>query len=287
MDDMLAVRTLAERLLSLPHDSDAEAEPARVLPGALPDDLPCPVPIPEGVTVIGSVSYPPVQSAYDQRGRRVTILFDTPLQPEDVMAYYHGRLCADGWVDRSKDVETARATAGGFRFVDPPRRMGRLFCRSEQGPALWVFAAATRDADTQVHLEVDMTTRHSPCRTPPQPPSHWQPPLSLPTLRYPADATPVAGTWGTAGSSAQSAHAAAIVRTGHDLAALTAHIEEQLAAAGWTRERGGIEGALAWSVWSVADAHGFPWRGVLYIAWRPDQENQFMLHLAADYMGEA
>jgi hypothetical protein len=127
MDDMLAVRTLAERLLSLPHDSDAEAEPARVLPGALPDDLPCPVPIPEGVTVIGSVSYPPVQSAYDQRGRRVTILFDTPLQPEDVMAYYHGRLCADGWVDRSKDVETARATAGGFRFVDPPGEWDACF----------------------------------------------------------------------------------------------------------------------------------------------------------------
>jgi len=97
----------------------------------------------------------------------------------------------------------------------------------------------------------------------------------------------VAGTWGTGGSSAQSAHAAAIVRTGHDLAALTAHIEEQLVAAGWARERGGIEGALAWSVWSVADAQGFPWRGVLYIARRPDQEDQFMLHLAADYVGEA
>ena len=287
MDDMLAVRTLAERLLSLPHDPDAEAKPVRVLAGALPGNLPCAVPVPEGVTVIGSVSYPPVQSAYDQRGRRVTILFDTTLQPDEVMAYYQDRLRTEGWADRSNDVETAHATVGGFRFADPLRRRGRLFCRSEQGPALRVFATATHHAATQVHLEVDMTTRHSPCRTPPQPPPHRQPPLSLPTLRYPADATPVAGTWGTAGSSAQSAHAAAIVRTGHDLAALTEHIEEQLAAAGWTRERGGIEGALAWSVWSVADAHGFPWRGVLYIARRPDQENQFMLHLSADYVGEA
>jgi hypothetical protein len=50
---------------------------------------------------------------------------------------------------------------------------------------------------------------------------------------------------------------------------------------------GGIEGALAWSVWFVADTRGFPWRGVLYVARRPDQENQFMLHLAADYVGEA
>src|SRR5919198_1034719 len=222
MDDMLAVRTLAERLLSLPHHSDAEAEPVRVLAGALPDDLPC----------------------------------------------------ADGWADRSNDVETAHASAGGFRFADPPRRMARLFCRSEQGPALRVFATAGRHAATQVHLEVDMTMRHSPCRTPRQPPLHWQPPLSLPTLRYPADATTVAGTWGTGGSSAQSAHAAAIVRTGHGLAALTAHIEEQLAAAGWTREHGGLEGALAWSVWSVADVHGFPWRGGLYIARGPDQKKQ-------------
>src|SRR5918911_2443456 len=95
MDEMLAVRTLAERPLSLPHDPDVEAEPVRLLAGALPDDLPCAVRIPEGVTVIGSVSYPPVQSAYDQRGRRVTILFDTALQPEEVMAYYQDRLRAD------------------------------------------------------------------------------------------------------------------------------------------------------------------------------------------------
>jgi hypothetical protein len=169
----------------------------RVLAGALPDDLPCAVPIPEGVTVIGSVSYPPVQSAYDQRGRRVTILFDTALQPEEVMAYYQHRLRADGWADRSKDVETAHASAGGFRFADPPRRMARLFCRSEQGPALRVFATAARHAATQVHLEVDMTTRHSPCRTPRQPQPHWQPPLSLPTLRYPADA----GVWGNRGGT--------------------------------------------------------------------------------------
>ena len=135
MDDLLAVRTLAERLLSLPHDPDAEAEPVRVLAGALPDDLPCAVPTLEGVTVIGSVSYPPVQSAYDQRGRRDTILFDTALQPEEVMAYDQGRLRADGWADRSKDVETAHASAGGFRFADPPRRMACLICRGEQGPA--------------------------------------------------------------------------------------------------------------------------------------------------------
>jgi hypothetical protein len=45
MVDGLAVRTLVERLLSLPHHSDAEAEPVRVLAGALPDDLPCAVPI--------------------------------------------------------------------------------------------------------------------------------------------------------------------------------------------------------------------------------------------------
>src|SRR2546423_12492098 len=142
MDDLLAVRTLAERLLSLPHDPDAEAEPVRVLAGALPDDLPCAVPTLEGVTVIGSVSYPPVQSAYHQRGRRVTILFDTALQPEEGMAYYQDRLRADGWADGSKDVETARAAAGGFRFADPPRRMACLFCRGEQGPAPWGLATA-------------------------------------------------------------------------------------------------------------------------------------------------
>src|SRR5918911_1645322 len=119
MDEMLAVRTLAERPLSLPHDPDAEAEPVRVLAGALPGNLPCAVPVPEGVTVIGSVSYPPVQSAYDQRGRRVTILFDTTLQPDEVMAYYQDRLRTEGWADRSKDVETAPATVGGFRFADP------------------------------------------------------------------------------------------------------------------------------------------------------------------------
>src|SRR2546430_16362137 len=97
-----------------------------------------------------------------------------------------------------------------------------------------------------------MTTRHSPCRTPRQPRPHWQPPLSLPTLRYPADATPVAGTWGTGGSSAQSAHAAALVRAGHDLAARTAHIQGQLVAAGGARERGGVEGWLARRVWAGA-----------------------------------
>ena len=41
MDDWLAVRTLAERLLSLPYHSAAEAEPVRVLAG--PDCLNPPV----------------------------------------------------------------------------------------------------------------------------------------------------------------------------------------------------------------------------------------------------
>ena len=97
-------------------------------------------------------------------------MFDTVLQPEEVMAYYPDRLPADGWAGRSKDVETAHAPAGGFRFADPPGRVGRLFCRGEQGPTLRVFAAAPRHTATQVHLEVDrgatlsrMATEVRPC----------------------------------------------------------------------------------------------------------------------------
>jgi hypothetical protein len=126
---MLAVRTLAERLLSLPHHSDAEAESVRVLAGALPDDLPCAVPIPEGVTVIGSVSYPPVQSAYDQRGRRVTILFDTALQPEEVMAYY-GVLsgpAARRWMGRQIERRGDGARVGWrLSFRRSPQATGTL-----------------------------------------------------------------------------------------------------------------------------------------------------------------
>jgi len=184
-------------------------------------------------------------------------------------------------------VQGAEGLDSGFRFAQVQGRVGRLFCHSEQGPALRVFASTMRQALTQVHLDLDTTTRHSPCREPHRSQQDWQQALQLPTVRYPTDATPVAGTWGTQGVSAQSAHADAIVRTGSDLVALTSHIERQLESTGWTRDTGGVDGALAWSVWFVTDAHGFPWRGVLYIARRPDQEGQFMLHLAADYVGEA
>ncbi len=78
-----------------------------------------------------------------------------------------------------------------------------------------------------------------------------------------------------------------VTRLTYGSAALTAHIKEQFKAAEWRRQSGGSDGALAWSVWSIHDTQGFPWRGVLSIARRPDQEQQFMLHLTTDYVGDA
>src|SRR5205085_10207290 len=78
---------------------------------------------------------PPVLNAYHRRRRPVTLRYHTALHPEPVIAYYQARLRTDGWADGSKDVETARASARGFRFADPPRRMACLICRGEQGPA--------------------------------------------------------------------------------------------------------------------------------------------------------
>ncbi len=283
MDESTALRALAERILGVPYRSEPDAQPVQLLPGDLLDDLPITLPIPDGATVVGSISYPSLQNAYDHRGRRVTILFDAAMQPEDILAYYRDRLLADGW----RLMQPRMTPESGFRFDRPPAREASLFCRSESGPALWVYVHAVPHALTQVHVEIDMTTRHSPCRQQGHPDAQWQPPLHIPVLRYPPDATPVAGSWGSQGSSAQAAHADAVVRTRIGLAALTTYIEEQLVTAEWKRQSGGIDGALAWSVWSVHDAQGFPWRGVLYIARRPDQEHQFMLHLTADYAGNA
>ncbi len=281
MDDMTALRTLAERLLGRQFLYDPDADTLRIVVGALPNDLPVPIPLPADATVIGAVTGQWTAIPSPRHPPQMTILFDTSLSAAQVRAFYRERLRVEGWTQPAH----MGMTGPGFQFEPTGVHVRELFCRGERGPALWVNAHSKADRPTQVHLELDTNTRHSPCAA--RPDRVHQPPISFPTLTFPAGSTSLRGGWGGGGWGQDEAHFDATVQTEMDLAALAAHLASQLERAGWERQGSGQDGALAWSTWSFRDEQGDPWRGVLYTLRRPDQERQFMLHLAAEWAGVA
>jgi hypothetical protein len=259
------LRELAQRLLTQPQPDAPAPGPPRLLPGQLPAG-PDPLPLPDPHRVLGSLV----------RGSQTTLVFDSPLAPEHVRAFYDTHLPALGWTHPAHPLHRH----GGFVPTGFEEFAGTVFCRGPRGPALRLQTFALAQGGTDVRLTLDQDARHAPCAPPRLGSGLPDPWAVLPPLTAPPGGRqfPEGG-----GGSPDRINSATRLNTDQDLPAVTAHYEAQLAGAGWVRQAGAQQDLVAWSTWNFQDAQGEPWRALFFLLRRPDQPGEYLLWLRAEW----
>ena len=265
-DDDERLRDLVAQLLGPTGvGPNGERITADILLGALPASPPVPVPVPPDGRVVGSV----VRSA-DGRVVGVTAVLDVPGAADDVIGFYDQAYAAAGYRPAPGLVPGSQ---GGFQPTAQP--LFRGFCAGPQGPWVTVSVATPTSGPNDVRVSGDRLNA-GPCQGPGLAFGGGGP--SLPRLTAPPGViirpggpygVPVPVFPGLPTSDA-------IAITDMGVAELEAAFAGQLAAAGWTRLAGGVDGPLAWSRWAVpGDGER---RGFLYVLEGPGSR-QRTLHL--------
>lgn len=276
-EDPALLRELAERLLSPPVPlPTGEVPRVRLLPGALPAELPFELPLPPGSRLIGSTVGPSFAGGPEPvpSGLGITAVLDAPGTAADIFGFYRSALGGRGWFEPAFGPFDGRPP-GGF-LPSFPITSSSAFCSSPRGP--WLFVAvrsqASGPSDVRIHVE---TGTPGPCGGPPgpgRPPSPEPPGFELlPPLTAPPGVQ-VAPRGSGGGDDFVESRAIAV--TDMRAADLEAHYAQQLAAAGWTRLAGSVEGPVAWSVWAVPGEGN--WHGFLFVLEVPG-ESRRSLHL--------
>ena len=239
---------LALRLLAIDDLGEPQEDPPQLFLGRLPDEMTEEIPVPEGLTLVGSMT----RSGW--RGEPETeIILDAALSAEDVREAYRQQMTAAGWFERERP-----GPRGGF---SPSSRGGRLMlCKSERGPSLMVTTNDRQGEPTAVRLTMDTDRRNSPC----VPHRHYGPDFDkdvIPELEPPPGGRYVERGWGSSrGDDIQESRATIEAKT--DLEGVAVHYAGQLEAGGWTQMGGGVDGPLASSAWELTDEEGQGWVGV-------------------------
>jgi hypothetical protein len=261
MNDAEIVHALALRLLAPREFADPSWTPSELLVGQLPPDLADGVPVPPNSRVLGSLV----------RGRaHVDVELDTDLPAAAVRSFYTEQLTAAGW----RVVELQWHRHGGFSYGSAPAQH-TLFCRGKRGPAITIAASEETGQPTEVRITVMLDARQSPCAHVEQMDNPWH---MLPDLRPPANAHQIPSGGSGGGDSVISM---ATLTSELDVAAIAAHYQDQLAAAGWTVETAEQQGAVAWSRWRFADKNGDAWRGMFVLLQTRATPNQYSVQLHA------
>jgi len=261
---IMALQDLALRLIDQ-HSFDASpSEEPQLLVGQLPDPLPVSLPVPEGSRIVGSLI---------DRKKIVQVVLDVPLPAEAVVAYYHERLTAAGWVTLRYRPVT------GFTQAGREQRTGSVFCRSGRGPALDMQALATNDGFTDVRLFLHTDPHSTPCA------SQWNPDGSaqlIPDLVSPPAAQLV---YGSGGGGEGNAFSTATLETDLALADVAAHFAGQLEQAGWARQHEEHNSPLVWSTWVFEAMTGEGGKGSLqfFVLQRPEAAHRYALDVRAQW----
>src|ERR687894_619431 len=106
----LVTRELATRLMESHFPYTVAGEKPLIFPGSVPEEVPFPVPLPEGFVLVGSAQFA-------SRGARrvVEIVLDTALSASGVRDAYRNLLSGGGWEEEKPGVP------GGGRFPRGPR----------------------------------------------------------------------------------------------------------------------------------------------------------------------
>ncbi len=251
--DALAIRELAERLLTHPHpDGPTSFE---LLVGRLPDSW---VAIQEvaGARLLGS-------AVYTRRGHptHIEAVYDVDGDSEAVLARCDGDLTTNGWLV----FQGFGGMHGGF-VPSGLTGAGKTYRRGDEGPILLVAAMDREAKATDLRLRLDWEMiRHLPDMQRHGPPEGAE---RMPPLSPPAGAA-LHGGGGGGGSG--SWHSEASVETSLSVGDVESHFANQLERAGWARLGGTVDDVVAWSSWQVPGEGD--WRGLLLVlgAFKPGE----------------
>lgn len=270
-EDALALRTLAERLLAgiLALDPN-DAHPDLVV-GGIPENLTVDVPLPEGFSVLGSLTM-----RYEERDREKTeVVLDAGARPpEEALERVREAVlgAGEGW----QELDLSKGLREGFLPGPPTERA--LFCQSERGPALEATAGRLPDgtADARVVLTVD--GRNSPCSLSAHEPGDWR--SEAPGLSPPAGARDTGLGMGYR-AGPDDFQASTSLRTDLGPSELEAHYAEQFEREGWERSdvASGAGREHAWSGWTRHDAEGRPWAAAFSATRAPGSARLCFLHV--------
>ncbi|MEA2052323.1 MAG: hypothetical protein U9O90_05830 [Euryarchaeota archaeon] len=254
-----------ERMLTSP--SYLQSKPVVILPGELPSNLSVEVPIPSDTEVIGSL----IRSEYTYK--RVKIILDVPMEPNEVIEFYRDSLKNAGWNETEGFYHHEES---GFVSTTPE---AVIFCRYEgKGPSLQITAdrLATKEVNvSDVRLDLDTDPGTGVCTERFLGPSWDDRAKILPPLKPPEGA--ILGSRGSGGGDGQW-QTDATIETELNVSELSTHYQEQLLKVGWALKEDGMTASFAWSRWSFNDEFGDPWSGLLLVS-EAGRENTRFLYL--------
>jgi hypothetical protein len=260
---------LALRLSTFP--GDPRVDSLQLLVGQLPANLAIGIPLPEKSQVLGTL----IRSPED-----IDIVLNSELSPDAVLNFYKECMTAAGW----NELETMRSMHGGFVHAGFPAFENRItFCKGPDGLAFTVNAFEGKQGHTDVRIDVNAGSEHSPCAQPnrmQQRMMHRDLQNLIPPLMPPKGAKQQGGGGGGGGDSWRSS---ATLDTDMELTALSTHYAAQLAKGGWVRTDEGKTGPLAWSTWTFQDEDKETWNGLFFILKRPGKERQHVLEVRIDW----
>jgi len=216
-----------------------------VLVGGLPENLGFDLPVPEDSRVIGSIVRGTMEGGTE-------IILDVDLAPAEAIVFYREQLLEAGW-----EEQTQQAYGGGFVSGSSP---STPFCLGENEAVIFLSAYAPPSLPTEIRLNIQQEAQYSACLA--QPMGMDEASGLIPSLVSPPDSLIQSG----GGSSGEGmAETSAVLRTELSTGALAQQYSTQLMEAGWKPLAQDEESELAWSFWSIADAEGQDWSGLLLI----------------------
>lgn len=275
MDEMTALRTLAERLAARVAGQhfgvEPDEPPTRLVVAAVPDEFPRNVPLPPGAVVVGAI----------RRGgqaRQTHLMFDVPQDTRHVQAFYVDALGQAGWTLLDFPGR------GGFRPRGQSLHFEEDMEAPEGGTHLSMYVRPAGEGTTQVDLTV---TVFAPGTPGPRIRQAEHPATGryglLPSLILPPDAEMLPG--GGSNWSGERSETTMGIRMDMDQASLCAFFAGQLERVGWTKQDAGLDGALAWSTWTFKRETGEPYLGTLYALRWPGRPGEYRLSLVSEWAG--
>jgi hypothetical protein len=221
--------------------------------GQLPAEPPLPLPIPDGARIIGSM-----QGPYTS----LEVLLDVDRTFSEVREFYQEALEADGWT-------TPEGASMGGGFVDVPFEVD-TFCLDQGDAYLTLSGRDMEGGTTDVRISLTMPAEYTPCdaQVAGQPPDLYR---LLPALTSPIGAQTQSGG---AGSGDGYAEASTTLRTSLSPAEVLDHYDAQLASAGWKLTSSESTETFGWSTWTVPEAEGQAWNGMLLILRVPGEDGE-------------
>lgn len=217
-----------------------------VLVGGLPENLGFELPVPENSQVIGSIVRGTMEGGTE-------IILDVDLAPEDALTFYREQLLQAGWEEQTQQAYGG----GGFVSGSWP---STTFCLGENEAVIFLSAYALPGLPTELRLNIQQEAEYSPCL--PQPEGMDEASGLIPVLESPLGSLIQSG----GGSSGDGmAETTAVLKAELSPGTLARRYADQLVEAGWKPLAKHEEPELAWSFWSIADAEGQDWSGLLLI----------------------